>query len=431
VSDLPAPPSPAAAGRRCRSTPRPRQEGDLRPTDVVGAFFVCGVFFLAAAAVAGTVQALAPWPWGRWLAMHLAFVGGISQIVLGASQFFAGAFLATDPPRRIFVRVQLLAWNVGAILLAIALPEGAGALIWVAVALLLGGLAAWGAAIAAMRRRSLRRSPWATRWYVSAAAFFGLGMIAGSLLAHGEPWPHGDLLGAHMALNLAGWFGAAIVGTLHTFYPSLTQTQLRFPRGQAAAFLAWAGGVAALAVGYGWLAEPLVIAGWLGLCLGAGALLLNVAACWRSAVRPLSLAARVVGIAQPFLLAGLVVATVAVIDRGPEGALIGATRSAIGTLLVAGWIGLTVLGSLLHLLAVVVRVRGGFAVRMPAPRPRLDAGVAALATAGVAALALCQGAGLNAWHGPASALVLAAYALLGARVALFGARVLIRARPSI
>ncbi|HET8640203.1 MAG TPA: hypothetical protein VFL89_08165 [Solirubrobacterales bacterium] len=431
MSDPQPPPSPAAARRRCRSAPRPRQEGDLRPTDVVGAFFVCGLCFLAAAAVAGTVQALAPWPWGRWLALHLAFVGGVSQLVLGASQFFAGAFLATDPPRRIFIRVQLLAWNAGAILLAIALPEGAGALIWVAVALLLGGLAAWGAAIAAMRRGSLRRSPWATRWYVSAAAFFGLGMIAGSLLAHGEPWPHGDLLGAHMALNLAGWFGAAIVGTLHTFYPSLTQTQLRFPRGQAAAFLAWAGGVAALAVGYGWLAEPLVIAGWLGLCLGAGALLLNVAACWRSAVRPLSLAARVVGIAQPFLLAGLLVATIAAIAHGPEGALIGATRSAVGTLLVAGWIGLTVLGSLLHLLAVVVRVRGGFAVRMPAPRPRLDAGIASLATAGVATLALCQGAGLDGWHGPASALLLAAYVLLGARVALLATRVVIRARPSV
>ena len=127
-----------------------------------------------------------------------------------------------------------------------ALPEGAGTLVWVAVALLLGGLGSWGAAIAAMRRSSLRRSPWATRWYVSAAAFFGFGMIAGSLLAHGEPWPYGDLLGAHMALNLAGWLGAAILGTLHTFYPSLTQTQLRFPRAQAAAFLAWAGGVAAL-----------------------------------------------------------------------------------------------------------------------------------------------------------------------------------------
>jgi hypothetical protein len=139
----------------------------------------------------------------------------------------------------------------------------------------------------------------------------------------------------------------------------------------------------------------------------------------------------VVGIAQPFLLAGLLVATIAAIDPGPEGALIGATRSAVGTLLVAGWIGLTVLGSLLHLLAVVVRVRGGFAVRIPAPRPRLDAGIAALATAGVAALALCQGAGLDGWHGPASALLLAAYVLLGARVALLATRVVIRARPSV
>jgi hypothetical protein len=30
--------TPAAAARRCR--PQPRQQGDLRPTDVVGAFFV-------------------------------------------------------------------------------------------------------------------------------------------------------------------------------------------------------------------------------------------------------------------------------------------------------------------------------------------------------------------------------------------------------
>jgi hypothetical protein len=53
-----------------------------------------------------------------------------------------------------------------------------------------------------------------------------------------------------------------------------------------------------------------------------------------------------------------------------------------------------------------------------------------LATVGIAALALCQGAGLDGWHGPASALVLAAYALLGVRIALLAARVVIRARPS-
>jgi nitrite reductase (NO-forming) len=402
----------------------------LRPTDLVGAFFVCGIAFLLAAAVAGAVQAESPWPWGRWLALHLAFVGGVSQLVLGASQFFAGAFLATDPPPRVLVRAQLAAWNAGAIALAVAIPEGDGVLTWAAVGLLLSGLGLWAAAIALMRRRSLSRAPWATRWYVSSAAFLGLGVVAGSLLAHGTIWVHGDLLGAHMALNLAGWFGAAIVGTLHTFYPSLTQTQLRFPRLQALAFGAWSAGVTALAVGYGWALEGVTIAGWLGLCLGALALLVNVAACLRGASAPLSLAARIVGAAQPFLLAALILATATAIDRGAGYALAGDTKEAVGTLLVAGWVGLTVLGSLLHLLAVVLRVRGGFQAKMPTPRPLPDAALALLAGAAVAALALAQGASLSALHAPAKGLLLAGYVVLGAKVILLAGRVVLRARPS-
>jgi nitrite reductase (NO-forming) len=387
--------------------------------------------FLAAAALAGIVQAVDPWPWGRWLALHLAFVGGVSLLVLGASQFFVGAFLATDPPPRALVRAQLPAWNLGAIGLALAIPLGAGVAIWIAVALLLAALALWAIGIATMWRRSLRRSPWAVAWYCAGALFLGLGMVAGSLLAHGVIWTHGDLLGAHMSLNLAGWFGGSIVGTLHTFFPSLTQTQLRRPRLQALAFAAWNGGVAALAIGYAWALDPLAIAGWVALCLGALALLVNVAASLRAAHRPLSLPARLVGAAQPLLLAALVVATVAAVDHGPAQALTGATRAAVGTLLVAGWIGLTVLGSLLHLLAVVVRVRGGFSARMPDPRPRLDGIVAALAMLAPAALALAQEGGPGILHTPAKWLLVAVYAVLAARVAQLAARVLLRARPSI
>lgn len=425
----PANPEASPAGD-CRRRRRPRFDGGLRPTDVVGAFFVGGIAFLLAAAVAGVVQWLDPWPWGRWLALHLAFVGGVSQLVLGASQFFAGAFLATEPPPRALVRAQALAWNGGAILLAVAVPEGAGAPIWIAVGLLLASLVAWAAAIAAMRRRSLRRSPWATRWYVSAAAFFGLGMLAGSLLAHGTPWSYGDLLGAHMSLNLAGWFGGAIVGTLHTFYPSLTHTQLRRPRLQGVAFVAWTGGVGALAVGYGLALGPVAVGGWLALCLAALALLINVAASLRAAPRPLSLAARLVGVAQPFLLASLLVAAVASIQDGAAGALVGSTRAAVGTLLVAGWIGLTVAGSLLHLLALLLRVRD-FSRQMPAARPRLDRLVAALAALGVAAVALSQAVAPGGWGTPAQAVLLIAYAVLGSRVAILAGRVLTRARPSV
>jgi nitrite reductase (NO-forming) len=425
------PASTEGSGRRCRPRPQPRAEGELRPTDVVGAFFVCGIAFLAAGAAAGLVQAVSPWPWGRWLALHLAFVGGVSQLVLGASQFFAGAFLATDPPPRPLVRAQLLAWNAGSILLAVAVPEHADTLVWVAVAALLGGLGLWAAAIAAMRRASLRRSPWATRWYVGGAAFLALGTVAGSLLAQGTPWPHGNLPAAHMALNLTGWFGAAIVGTLHTFYPSLTQTQLRYPSLQGAAFLAWCGGVAALAAGYAWSLDAVAVAGWIGLCISALALLANIAACLRDAPRPLSLPARLVGAAQPFLIAGLVTAAVTALDDGPALALAGATRTAVGTLLVSGWVGLTVLGSLLHLLAVVVRVRGGFRARMPQPRPRLDGLVTAVGAAGVAITALAQGAGLAGWRAVGVALLLAAYLALAARVAQLAVRVVARARPSI
>jgi nitrite reductase (NO-forming) len=403
----------------------------MRPTDVVGSFFVCGIAFLVAAAIAGVVESLSPWPWGRWLALHLAFVGGVSQLVLGASQFFAGAFLATDPPPRRLVRAQLLCWNLGAVVLAIAIPRAADTAVWIAVGLLVAALLVWGAAIGTMWRRSLRRSPWAVAWYCSGALFLGLGVIAGSLLAHGVPWSHGNLLAAHMALNLAGWFGAAIVGTLHTFYPSLTQTQLRYPRLQGPAFGAWTAGVAALAVGYGWALDPLAVAGWLALCTGALALLANVLACLRGAAGPLSLAARVVGAGQPFLPAALLVATVSAIVRGPGEALVGAPRATVGTLLVAGWIGLTVLGSLMHLLAVVVRVRGGFNARMPAARPRLDRAVAVLAMAAIAALALAQGAGLDGLHGIARLSLLVVYALLGARVAQLAVRVVVGARPSI
>jgi hypothetical protein len=189
--------------------------------------------------------------------------------------------------------------------------------------------------------------------------------------------------------------------------------------------------VLALAIGYAWGLDPLAIAGWLMLCLGAVGLLANVAACLRDASGPLSLAARVVGVAQPFLLAAVLVATVAAIESGPAQALAGKSRAAVGTLLVAGWIGLTVIGSLLHLLAVVIRVRGGFAARMPVARPRLDSAVAALAMVGITALALAQGAGLAGLHDPARLLLLAAYGVLGARVAQLAGRVILRARPNI
>ncbi|MDQ2621436.1 MAG: hypothetical protein M3Y45_00165 [Actinomycetota bacterium] len=410
--------------------PRAHRRGDMRPTDVLGAFFLCGLLFLAAAAVTGVIQAMSPWAWGRWLALHLAFFGGVSQLVLGASQFFAAAFLATDPPPRRLVRAQLLCWNAGAILLALAVPLRTDAPIWIAVVLLVGGLLAWARALAVMRGRSLSRNPWATRWYEASAGFFAVGIFAGAILSQGLSWSHGYLLGAHIVLNLAGWFGTAIVGTLHTFYPSLTQTTLRFPRLQPVTFRLWVAGVASLAIGYAWTIEPVAIGGWIVLGAGAVALLVNLIACRIESQASLSLAARVVGVAQLFLPAGIAVLAVAAIVDGPVWSFAGSTRVAAGTLLVAGWVGLTVLGSLLHLLAITVRVRN-FTRPMPKARPALDRGLAGLAALGVAGLAATQLLDADLPGQAARAILLVAYLVLAAKVASLGIGVLRHARSEV
>ena len=72
--------------------------------------------------------------------------------------------------------------------------------------------------------------------------------------------------------------------------------------------------------------------------------------------------------------------------------------------MLAGWVALTVAGSLLHLLAVLARVRH-FAVKMPAPRAARDRIVTALAVlAVITSGTLAQAPGLSILDAPALAL---------------------------
>jgi nitrite reductase (NO-forming) len=257
-----------------------------------------------------------------------------------------------------------------------------------------------------------------------------VGIVAGAALALAFPWSHGSLLSAHMALNLAGWFGAAIVGTLHTFLPSLAKTTLRFPRLQAPTFAAWSMGVASLAAGYGFGLGGLATAGWIALSVASLLLAVNVAGCLAASTGPLSLPAWVVATAQAFLVAGATLAAAVSIIDGADAALAGSARAAAAVLLVGGWLGLTVLGSLIHLLAVVVRVRD-LRRPMPLPSSRLGGPVAALSVAGIGGLGVAQLADLDRVAPVAAIAMIACYALLGAWVVGLGYSVVTRARPSL
>jgi nitrite reductase (NO-forming) len=378
--------------------------GSQRPTDPLLTSLAAGVVLLVGAAGTAIVGELAGWDRAAWAGLHLALLGGVSQLVIGVSQFFVTAFLATSPPSRRVTVSEVAAWSVGSVAVVIGVAVGSDPLVIAGAAVLLATLALYLAVLGNLARGSLQRAPWASRWYRLGTVWLVLGIVAGAMLASAVPWPHGSLLGAHLAFNLGGWLGGAIVGTLHTFFPSLTRTQLRFPRLQPATFLLWNLGVAGLAVGYAFGAGTVAVAGWALLLAGASSLAVNLIASAARAPSGLPISARLVAWAQPFLPVGIAFALVAALDH-PLMPLVGSDRAVLAVLLVAGWIGLTVAGSILHLISVVVRVRD-FSRPVPAPNPVRDGALVGIAAGGVALLALAVATSIDLLRWPATALLL-------------------------
>lgn len=413
---------PRRAARGCPRTGRTRAAalppGAIRPSDLLVTFLAGGVAWLLAAAGAGAAGA-AGVPDARWLALHLAFLGGISLLVLGAAQFFVCAFLATDPPGRTEVRRQLIVWNGGVIATAIGVPADLPWLAGVGGALVLAGLLLFARSLHAMRRRSLQTAPWAVRWYLAAAAFLASGALLGPAMAADVTWTRGSLLGAHMTLNLGGWFGTAIIGTLQTFHPSLTGTVLRWPRLQPWCFTAWTAGIVSLAEGVAWGTTPVAATGWALLATAAVLLAVNIVASERRATQR-TLAGTLVAAAQlPLVLAALTGLRATLAD-GAVLPFFDDTRLVLATLLVAGWIGLTVAGSLLHLLGLMADVRR---LHRPPGSRGGDPPLLGLVPV-VAVITLAAGRALDADALTAAAAVaaLACYLVLAARVVTLAVR---------
>src|ERR1019366_10652145 len=159
--------------------------------------------------------------------------------------------------------------------------------------------------------------------------------------------------------------------------------QLRHPRRQRPTDPLWLAGVLLLAAGAAFGIMAILVLGWLSLLASAMLLSVNLLASLSAAARPLALPARLVAPAQVFLPTGLLLALLATVADGTMGPFVGAPRAALAVLLLAGWIGLTVSGSLLHLLAVLARIKS-FTFQMPRPRPTLDRTLSTPAGMGVA-----------------------------------------------
>ena len=167
----------------------------------------------------------------QWLALHLLVLGAASNAVFVYSRHFAQALLHARPESERPAHVRLAGFNLGAVAVLTGMSAG---LPWVAVAgavTVIAAVVTHTASLVDMARTAslsgrLRIVVW---YYVAAGTALAIGATLGGLLAGGAVrstrWEEALLL-AHAHLNLLGWLGLVVVGTLFMLWPAVLRTRM-------------------------------------------------------------------------------------------------------------------------------------------------------------------------------------------------------------
>ncbi len=396
--------------------PRPRASWHLRANAIVLAWLGLTV----AVALAG--EAL---PAPRWLLIHVFLLGAVSTAILIWSEHFTVALLRARTPGRRGSLTRLALLNVATVAILYGVAVGPWQLA-AAGATMAVGVVLWHAhtLISLVRHALPGRFGHVIGWYVCAAGALAAGGVLGGLLAaqvgHGET--HERLQAAHAQVNLLGWIGLTVLGTLFTLWPTVLRTRMseRTRRASRAGLPLVAAGlavaVAGLVAGWRWVA----LAGLVAYAAGTLTALVPLAEAARRR-RPHTGAAWMLGASVVWFEVALVADLVIVATR-PAGEVAAALAPLLPLVLV-GFIAQVLLGSLLHLLPAVL---GGGPARFKENAALLERGWTARLAAlnlGVPLLALPVPTplGLLGW-----ALVLAA----GAAFIMLAVIALTRARAA-
>ncbi|MGZ2223037.1 multicopper oxidase domain-containing protein [Glutamicibacter nicotianae] len=178
--------------------------------------------------VVALVHRLLPAP--RWLLIHLLLLGALSHAILVWSQYFAAALLkrkvTVAERHRQSLRLSLM--NGGALVVV----SGVLAELWpmtLAGALLVAAAAGWHGLWLYHSLRGSLPSPFApsVRYYIAAACFLPVGAGLGTWISSGLASPlHERLTLAHALVNLLGWVGLTVAGTLITLWPTMLRTRM-------------------------------------------------------------------------------------------------------------------------------------------------------------------------------------------------------------
>ena len=314
-------------------------------------------------------------PASTWLLVHLLLLGAVTNAIFVWSAHFTDALLrrrVTAGSRR-WQAVRLVALNVG-VLTAVA---GMVSALWILtlVGSVVVGIAAalHGTALALQARQALPSRFGATvRYYIFASMALPIGAGLGATLARDlvGPW-HGRVMVAHITLNLLGWIGLTVLGTLVTLWPTMLRTRIAEGAERVArqALPILAGSVIVIVAG--------ALAGLQSLAaIGAAAYLGGVV----FAVRPLGQVARNKApsayatwsvMAGVVWLLGSLIGLVAVLLTSPTWALVHEGLGLLATPLAAGFVAQVLLGALSYLVPVVL---GGGPTILRGTQARLERG---------------------------------------------------------
>lgn len=343
------------------------------------------VVWLVAIAVVSLLHPLVPAP--RWLVLHLLLLGAATHSIVVWSRHFTDALLHTAPrgnDRRL-QSIRLLLLNAGVALVL----TGVTAAVWpvtCAGASAVAGAVLWhGASLGGSIRRALPgRFRSTVRYYVTAACLLPLGALLGTLLARGLPDPWQDrVVLAHATINLLGWIGLPVVGTLVTLWPTMLRTRIAGTAERSARrALPWL--VAAITVAAGGALAGRQIVAAAGLAGYVAALALVAPAIVGTARNrpPSSFPTRSVAAGLAWLV-GSLLATAVLVATAPTWADVGGRLDRMTPVLAAGFGAQVLLGALSYLVPMAL---GGGAIPVRAATAVLDRGSAprlALVNAGL------------------------------------------------
>jgi nitrite reductase (NO-forming) len=212
-----------------------------------------------------------------WLALHLVLLGAVTNAIVEWSEHFAAALLHARPTadRVVWARSAVLNLAVVAVLAGVhgsrpGVVAGGAGLLGVVMVVQAVVLASW-------LRRGLgaRGQLGDTIWFYlagSGALLAGAGLGVMMSGAAGRPDAYRALRLAHAHLNVLGWIGLAVIGTLFTLWPTVLRTRMVPGLSAAArwAFVLCVGGLAATAAGLLAQNRGVALVGLLGYLAGLG-----------------------------------------------------------------------------------------------------------------------------------------------------------------